>query len=212
MILWSTPRIRVKICGITRVEDGLAAAAAGADAVGLVFYPASPRAVIPEQARRIANALPPFVTVVALFVNPSPEEVAAAVAALPHALLQFHGQESPEFCAAFGRPYLKAFAATSELQRVWSLFGEAAGWVVDTPTPAYGGSGIAFDWSLLPPPEARARPLIVAGGLTAENVGAAIAATRPWGVDVSSGVERAKGIKDAAKIAQFIAAVRAAEE
>lgn len=210
-------RTRVKICGITRPEDGLAAARSGADAIGLVFWAGSARAVVHERARAIVAALPPFVTVVGLFVDPSPAEVRAAIDAVPLDLLQFHGAEAPEFCRAFGRPYLKAVAASAEADLLESLspFDDAAGVLVDAPPLGGipGGTGRSFDWSLLP---ARlARPLVLSGGLHAGNVGEAVRRIRPWAVDVSSGVEAQdaagapiKGIKDAARIASFIEEVR----
>ena len=212
----ATPhRIRIKICGLTRAEDVAAAAALGADALGFVFYPPSPRAVSVAAAAALCRDLPPFVSVVALFVNPDPELVTAVTTALPTAMLQFHGTESPEFCRQFARPYLKAFPAapTAELLLArMADYPDASGWLVDTPTQGFGGSGETFDWSRLPTPEARERPLILAGGLNAANVGEAITAVRPWGVDVSSGVEASKGVKDRGKIAQFVAAVRNAEQ
>jgi phosphoribosylanthranilate isomerase len=211
------PRTRVKICGITRPEDGLAAARAGADAIGLVFWSGSARAVSHARARAIAVALPPFVTVVGLFVDPSEDDVRAALAAVPLDLLQFHGAETPDFCRGFGRPYLKAVAASEGVDLLESLspFDDAAGVLVDAPPQGGvpGGTGRTFDWSLLP--ERLPRPLVLSGGLGAANVGEAIRRVRPWAVDVSSGVEALddagaprKGIKDAARIAAFIEEVR----
>ncbi len=206
-------RIRIKICGLTRIEDIAAAVAAGADALGFVCYRASPRAVTVTQLPTLTAGLPPFVTPVLLFVDPQPKEVAAALTAVPQALLQFHGRESPDFCRQFGRPYLKAIPASDPLtwRRQAEAYGDAAGWLIDTPSPQYGGSGQPFDWHQVLPPTERSRPLILAGGLTPENVASAIAHVRPWAVDVSSGVEAAKGIKDRGKIEHFVAAVRAAE-
>jgi phosphoribosylanthranilate isomerase len=216
-------RTRVKICGITRVDDGLAAARAGADAIGLVFWPGTPRVVTAERARAIAAALPPFVTVVGLFVDPAPEDVRAALAAVPLGLLQFHGREAPEFCRAFGRPYVKAIPVSGEADATglleWAArYGDAAAWLFDAP-PAGGlpgGTGRTFDWDRLP--KAPARPLVLSGGLDAGNVGAAIRRVRPWAVDVSSGVEAlgadgrpVKGSKDPARIAAFIEEVRNAD-
>ncbi len=206
-------RTRIKICGITSKEEARIAAQAGADAIGVVFYPPSPRAVTIEAAATIVAALPPFVTAVGLFVNPRAEEVRAVLERVPLSLLQFHGQESAEFCRQFGVPYLKAFPATAATP--WRThahaYDDAAGWLVDTPSAQHGGTGQTFDWSLLPPPQERPVPLVLAGGLTPENVGAAIRQVHPWAVDVSSGVERAKGVKDRAKIEAFVAAVRAAD-
>ncbi|GAB6043691.1 phosphoribosylanthranilate isomerase [Endothiovibrio diazotrophicus] len=201
-------RTRTKICGITRVQDGLAAASAGADAIGLVFYAKSPRAVTVEQARSIVQALPPFVTVVGLFVDPSAEEVQATCEAVALGLLQFHGGESPEFCRSFDRPYIKAVSMkegvepTAEAER----FHHAAGLLLDTYHPAMpGGSGESFDWSRVP--DDLGLPLILAGGLAPENVAEAVRVARPFAVDASSGVEAAKGIKDAAKIEAFMRGV-----
>ena len=213
-------RTRVKICGITRVDDGLAAARAGADAIGLVFWRGSPRAVDLGQARAIAAAMPPFVTVVGLFVDPTPEAVRAALAAAPLGLLQFHGAEAPAFCRAFGRPYLKALAVAAgvDLLESATAYGDAAGILLDAP-PADGlpgGTGRRFDWSRVPP--ALPRPLVLSGGLDAGNVGEAIRRVRPWAVDVSSGVEARgadgkalRGIKDPARIAAFIEEARNAD-
>lgn len=210
-------RTRVKICGITRIEDGIAAAHAGADAIGLVFWSRSPRAVTVAQARAIVSALPPFVAPVGLFVDAAPGEVHDVLAQVPLAMLQFHGHETAPFCRSFGRPYLKAVAASVETDLLESLspFDDAAGVLVDAPPSdgLPGGTGRTFDWSLLP---ARLpRPLVLSGGLTPGNVREAVQRLRPWAVDVSSGVEAQdaagtpmKGIKDAARIAAFIEEVR----
>jgi len=200
---------RAKICGITRVEDGIAAARSGADAIGLVFVARSPRHVLPEQARAIAVALPPFVSTVALFVNPSVGEVEAVLKAVRPDLLQFHGEESPDFCRAFGVPYLKAFRVKPgvDLLQSAALYGDAQGWLLDAwSEAAHGGTGERFDWDLIPPD--LPRPVVLAGGLSPANVAAAIRRVRPWAVDVSSGVEAGKGIKDAALIAAFMKEVR----
>jgi phosphoribosylanthranilate isomerase len=204
-------RTRVKICGITRIEDARAAAQAGADAIGLVFYPQSPRYLSNERALEIRDALPPFVQTVALFVNADAAQVAQVLQRVRPALLQFHGDETPEFCAQFGAPYVKACRMRAGVDALEYLrpFSRAAAWLFDSHVPEYGGVGESFDWSLVPAvPE---RPLILSGGLTRGNVAEAIRRVRPWGVDVSSGVESAKGIKDAAKIAAFIAEVRHAD-
>jgi len=203
---------RVKICGITRVEDGVSAAQAGADAIGLVFVARSPRHVIPEQARAIAVALPPFVSTVALFVNPSVAEVEAVLKTVRPDLLQFHGEESPDFCRAFGVPYLKAFRVKPgvDLLQSAALYGDAQGWLLDAwSEAAHGGTGERFDWDLIPPD--LPRPVVLAGGLSPGNVAAAIRRVRPWAVDVSSGVEAGKGIKDAALIAAFMKEARNAD-
>jgi phosphoribosylanthranilate isomerase len=204
-------RTRIKICGITRVEDARAAAQAGADAIGLVFYPPSPRFLSVDWARELKNELPPFVMPVALFVNPSAAEVYTVLERVRPAMLQFHGDETPVFCAQFGVPYLKACRVRPETDLFEYLrpFAGAAGWLLDSHVEEYGGVGESFDWSLVP--AERMRPLVLSGGLTRENVGEAIRRVRPWAVDVSSGVESSKGIKDAAKIAAFIAEVRNAD-
>lgn len=206
-------RIRCKICGITRVPDALAAAQAGADAIGLVFYPGSPRCAPPEQARAIVQALPPFVAAVGLFKDQPAEEIAAVLAAVPLSLLQFHGSESAAFCRQFGKPYLKAIAmgqaaTADEIRDNCAAYPDAAALLFDSHAPgASGGSGTTFDWTRLP---MLSRPWILAGGLTPQTVAAAIRATRPYGVDVSSGVESAPGIKDAAKLQHFITEVQRA--
>lgn len=211
----SSVRTRVKICGITRALDARAAAEAGADAIGLVFYPKSPRYLSGERAVEIRDALPPFVQTVALFVNPDAAQVAQVIGRVRPAMLQFHGEESPEFCAQFGMPYIKAYRVRSgvtagvDALEYLRPFSRAAAWLFDSHVPEYGGAGESFDWSLVP--AARDRPLILSGGLARENVAEAIRRVRPWGVDVSSGVESGKGIKDAAKIAAFIAEVRNAD-
>ncbi len=203
---------RVKICGITRIEDAHAAAGAGADAIGLVFYDRSPRCVGVDQARAVLASLPPFVTSVGLFVNAPAAQVEAVLGALPLDLLQFHGDESPEFCRGFGRPYLKAVRVKPgvDLVKYAASYADARGLLLDAyveGTP--GGTGQAFDWGLIP---ARLPlPVVLSGGLDAANVGEAIRRVRPWAVDVSSGVEAAKGIKDAAKIAAFMQGVRNAD-
>ena len=208
-------RTRVKICGITRPRDAIAAAEAGADAIGLVFYPPSPRYLSGERAVQIRDALPPFVQTVALFVNADAAQVAQVIGRVRPAMLQFHGEETPQFCDQFGMPYVKACRVKSGVSSgVDALeylrpFSRAAAWLFDSHVPEYGGVGEAFDWSMLP--AARERPVILSGGLSRENVAEAIRRVHPWGVDVSSGVESAKGIKDAAKIAAFMAEVRNAD-
>jgi len=204
-------RTRIKICGITRPGDAVAAAQAGADAIGLVFYPPSPRFLNVERAREIRDALPPFVQAVALFVNPDAAQVAQVIGRVHPSLLQFHGEETPDFCSQFGLPYVKACRVTQgvDLLKYLRPFSAASGWLLDAHVEEYGGVGARFDWSLVP---ARLeRPLVLSGGLTRENVGAAVRRVRPWAVDVSSGVESSKGIKDAAKIAAFVAEVRNAD-
>jgi phosphoribosylanthranilate isomerase len=204
-------RTRVKICGITRPDDARAAAAAGADAIGLVFYPPSPRFLSVERAREIRDALPPFVQSVALFVNADAAQVAQVIGRVHPAILQFHGEETPAYCAQFGLPYVKAcrVAQGVDLLEYLRPFTGASGWLLDAHVEEYGGVGASFDWALVP--GSLERPLVLSGGLTIENVGSAVRRVRPWAVDVSSGVESTKGIKDAAKVAAFIAEVRNAD-
>ncbi|TDT41540.1 phosphoribosylanthranilate isomerase [Halospina denitrificans] len=198
-------RTRVKICGITRPEDALAAAQAGADAIGLVFYPASARAVTIPQASAICHVLPPFVTVVGLMVNPEAEMVRKHLEALPLDLLQFHGDESAGFCNSFGHPWIKAVRVRDAgvVAQAEEAYHGASGILADAYDPdQYGGTGRTFNWGWLP--ERPSRPLILAGGLNAGNVGDAVRRVRPWAVDVSGGVEDAPGIKNAALIQNFI--------
>ncbi len=205
-------RTRVKICGITSPDDGAAAARQGADAIGLIFYPPSPRLVTVARARAIADALPPFVARVAVFVNPSAAEVEEVVRGCRPDLLQFHGEESPELCRAFGVPYLRSLRVKRGIDLLESLspFHDAAGWLLDAyRDDLYGGTGEAFDWDLIP--QRLARPVVLSGGIDAGNVGEAIRRVRPWAVDVSSGVESAKGVKDERLIAALIAGVRNAD-
>lgn len=201
--------VRVKICGITRIEDGLAAAAAGAAAIGLVFAD-SPRRVAAEVAHAIAVALPPFIKVVGLFVDAPAEAVQAVLGRVPLDLLQFHGRETPEYCRQFGRPYIKTIHIKEGVDAVAAAgrYPDAAGMLFDAFHPQLaGGSGTTFDWSRVP--RTLDRPVILAGGLTPENVAEAVRIVRPYAVDVSSGVESSKGIKDAARIAAFIRAATA---
>ena len=203
--------VRSKICGITRIEDALAAAEAGADAIGLVFYARSPRAVNVQQARTIIAALPPFVTTVGLFVNASRCELNEILDAVPLDLLQFHGDETPADCDGYHRPWIKALRVRpgDDLEAGCQQYAKASGILLDTFVAGVpGGTGEAFDWSLIP--EHLSKPIILAGGLSADNVGAAIAQVRPYAVDVSGGVEQAKGIKDPARIEAFMRAVRQA--
>ena len=204
-------RTRIKICGITRPGDARAAAEAGADAIGLVFYPPSPRYLSGERAVEIRDALPPFVQTVALFVNADAAQVSQVLGRVKPGLLQFHGDETPEFCGQFGVPFVKACRIRPGTDALGYLrrYSAAAAWLVDSFVPEYGGVGEAFDWSLVP--SGPGRPLILSGGLHAGNVTAAIRAVHPWGVDVSTGVESAKGVKDPAKMAAFIAEVRNAD-
>jgi phosphoribosylanthranilate isomerase len=202
----------VKICGITRPEDALAAARAGAHAIGLVFYARSPRNVTPARAAEIIRVLPPFVTTVGLFVNATAEEVRAALAVAPVELLQFHGEETPEFCRQFKHPYVKAVRVKAgvNLLQYAQDYHDAKALLLDNYVEGlHGGSGVAFDWSLIP--SGLPLPVILSGGLTPENVAEAVRRVRPSAVDVSSGVESAKSIKDAQKIAAFIKGVRSGD-
>ncbi len=216
-------RTRVKICGITRLADGLAAARAGADAIGFVFWAGTPRRIDPAAAGAIRAGLPPFVSVVGLFVDAEPGEVRAVLDAVPLDLLQFHGHEPAEFCRAFGRPYLKAIpvaggATAAGLLEYAARYADAAGVLFDAPPAAGlpGGTGQSFDWDALP--RQLPQPLVLSGGLHTGNVGDAIRRVRPWAVDVSSGVEvqdasgaPVKGSKDPARIEAFIESVRNAD-
>jgi phosphoribosylanthranilate isomerase len=202
----------VKICGITRVEDALVAAHAGAHAVGLIFYAGSSRLVSHDTARRVVNALPPFVTPVALFVDATAAEVERVIAEVRPQLLQFHGDEPPDFCESFDVPYIKAAKVRPgvDLLQYARRYPSAKGLLLDAfVNGSQGGTGSTFDWALIP--DQLPLPLILAGGLHQDNVADAIRRVRPWAVDVSSGVEAAKGIKDAAKIAAFIRGARNAD-
>jgi len=203
---------RIKICGITRSEDAFAAAEAGADAIGLVFYPPSPRNIDPVRARDIVRALPAFVTTVGLFVDPSDELVRRTLDIVPLDLLQFHGAESPELCERFGRPYLKAIRVRPEVDLLECArrYEGARALLLDAYVDGtHGGTGTRFDWGLVP--SRLPRPVVLSGGLDPGNVAEAVRRVRPWAVDVSSGVEQAKGIKDPVRIREFIAGVRDAD-
>ena len=204
-------RTRIKICGVSRDTDVEAAVNAGADAIGLVFYPKSPRFVTLERATNLARALPPFVTPVALFVNATVAEVDAVCAAIPHVLLQFHGDETPLACRRAARPYLRAARVVPgfDLLDFAARFRDAQAILLDAHVDGYGGGGKVFDWSLVR--SAVPLPVVLSGGLHAGNVIQGIQLLRPWAVDVSSGVESAKGIKDADSIRRFCDAVREAD-
>lgn len=213
-------RTRIKICGLTREEDIDAAVSAGVDAIGFVFYPKSKRYVTPTRAAQLRRVVPAFVDVVALFVNPQPDEVQAVLDEVGPELLQFHGDETPQECARHGRRYLRAFRAgapgletAASLATYCRAYGEAAGWLFDSYSAGYGGSGHGFDYRLLDDVKADAvsRPLVLSGGLNPDNVAAAVQAVRPWAVDVSSGVEVEQGIKSSDRISVFVAAVHAAD-
>lgn len=205
-------RTRVKICGITCPEDGVYAASQGVDAIGLVFYPPSPRAVNCQQAKLIADALPPFVATVALFVNATVNEVSDVLAAVRIDVIQFHGDETPEYCEQFGRPYLKAIRMRPEvdLNEIADQYASAQALLLDTYRPGVaGGTGETFNWDRVP--HKFKMPIILAGGLSPENVGAAIKQASPYAVDISGGVEATKGIKDAAKVTAFMRGVTSVE-
>ena len=214
-------RTRIKICGLTREADVNAAVQAGADAIGFVLYPQSPRFVSPERAGELARCLPAFVTPVLLFVNASPEFIAQGAQALPNALLQFHGDETPADCTATGRPFLRAAriptgpaGAGFDLLKYALDFAAAQAVLLDAHVEGFGGGGQSFDWNAFPwshPLLNASSRLVLSGGLTPANVTDGICRVRPWAVDVSSGVEVSKGIKDADKIHAFVAAVRAAD-
>ncbi|MFT3758806.1 phosphoribosylanthranilate isomerase [Thauera sp.] len=205
------PRTRIKICGLTRPQDVRAAVELGADAIGFVFYPPSLRAVGIDQAAELVALLPPFITAVGLFVNPSREEIRAVLERVPLQLLQFHGDETDADCAGHGRPWIKAARMRPgvDLVEFAASHPRASGILVDAFVEGYGGGGRTFDWSLIP--DGFVRPLVLSGGLDADNVADAVRRLRPWAVDVSSGVESGKGIKDAARIAAFIDGVRQAD-
>lgn len=203
---------RIKICGITRLDDALEAARLGADAIGLIFFAGSARHVDAQRAGDIVSALPPFVTSVGLFVDPSRAEVLSVLKRVPLDLLQFHGGEPAEFCASFGRPYIKAIAAAPgvDLLQSAATYPAARGVLVDAFVPgAHGGTGVTADWSAIP--RQMPLPVVLAGGLHPGNVAEAIRAVRPWAVDVSSGVESTKGVKDHDKLAAFVRGVRNAD-
>jgi phosphoribosylanthranilate isomerase len=216
------PRTRIKICGITRTQDLHAAVAAGADAIGFVFYARSPRHVTPARFAALAPALPPFVSGVGLFVNPTLAEVEAAVDAGPIALLQFHGDETAAQCAAIAaavkRPFVRAYRVKPDTTAADLLESEAqyraaspwfTGLLLDTWVDAYGGAGKVFDWSVIP--KELAPRVVLSGGLSVQNATSAVAHVRPYALDISSGVEESRGIKDARKIAAFVDAVRVAD-
>ena len=201
-------RTRIKICGLTREEDVRAVVESGADAIGFVFYPPSPRYVSFQRAAELARLVPPFVTIVGLFVNPARHYVEEALETVPLQVLQFHGDESEADCIGYGLPYLKAARMRPglDLLKYAASFPSAQGLLLDAFVEGYGGGGETFDWSLIP--SVLPLPLILSGGLHAGNVAEAVRCVRPWAVDVSSGVEAAKGIKDAARITEFVAGVQ----
>ena len=201
-------RTRVKICGITRAQDALQAVKQGADAIGLVFYPKSPRNVSAAQAAEIVSQIPAFVTVVGLFVDAEPAFIQEVISSVKLDLLQFHGDETPSACRQYSRPYMKAIRVKNgtNLVQYAADYADARALLLDAFAEGVpGGTGLVFDWSLIP--QNLPLPIVLAGGLNAENVGVAIEQVRPYAVDVSGGVEASKGIKDAAKIAAFMQGV-----
>lgn len=204
-------RTRIKICGLTREADVDVAVDCGADAIGFVLYQRSSRAVTIARAAELARRLPPFVTPVLLFVNAAPEQVAELLQNIPNALLQFHGDENPADCERYARPYLRAARMTPDFSLLdfASAYASAAGILLDAHVEGYGGGGKVFDWSLVPPNVPR--PVVLSGGLNPANVIDGVLHVRPWGLDVSTGVESAKGIKDAVLMRRFCEAVREAD-
>lgn len=217
-----TYRTRIKLCGLTRMDDIKIAVEAGADALGFVFYEGSPRCIMPASAARLLSAVPSFVTTVGLFVNATPEQVSATVAQAPVSLLQFHGDETLEQCCesakAANRPFIRALRIKPDTvaadllkyeQECRAASGLFAGLLLDTWAEEYGGGGKVFDWSLIP--KELASRAVLSGGLSVQNAADAVIRTRPYAVDVSSGIEQDKGIKDPAKICAFISAIRLAD-
>ena len=202
--------IRIKICGLTRSQDVRSAVDAGADAIGLVFYPPSPRYVDLQKAVALARHVPPLVTIVGLFVNADPDVIKQTLASVPIHLLQFHGDEDENYCRQFDRPYIKAARVKTgmDLLQYAAEFPSAQAILLDAFVEEYGGGGKVFDWALIP--HGLSKPIILSGGLDAGNVGEAILRVQPAAVDVSSGVEASRGVKDAGKIRSFVGAVRAA--
>lgn len=203
--------VKVKICGITSVADGVAAAEAGADMIGLMFYERSPRHISVSTAIEISRALSPFVVKVGVFVNPTEDAVLRAIGECGVTLLQFHGEETPEFCTQFGMMSMKAFRVRGAESLAALPDYATDAYLLDAYSPeAHGGTGAKFNWDVAIAAKQSGRPIFLAGGLTPENIGAAVRQVQPFGVDVSSGVESAPGIKDQAKVRAFIAAAQAA--
>jgi phosphoribosylanthranilate isomerase len=207
----NTLRTRIKICGLTREADVETAVEAGADAIGLVFFPASSRAVTPARAAELVRRLPPFVTPVGLFVNATPVSIGEALARVPQLMIQFHGDETPQQCVALRRPFIRAarMGPGLDLLDFCRRFSDAQAVLLDAHVEGYGGGGKVFDWSLIP--SSVPAPVVLSGGLSPANVIDGVLRVRPWAVDVSSGVESARGIKDAVLIRRFCDAVREAD-
>lgn len=204
-------RVRVKICGVTRLDDALAAVRLGADAVGFNFWPRSKRHLSPAQAGAIIGRLPPLVSAVGVFVDPSRDEVLRAIDASGIGVAQLHGDEPPDLCLSLPIPVLKAVRVASPRSLAQLASYDVQGFLLDAPSAGYGGSGLTFDWSLVAA-VAREMPIVLAGGLTPENVVEAVRTVRPWAVDVASGVESAPGVKDVEKMKRFLDAVKEAGE
>lgn len=206
-------RTRIKLCGFQTIDTVQAACQAGADAVGFVFYPPSPRHVAPELAAQLAGHLGAWQSPVALFVNPDPALVIDVIQRIPTVVLQFHGDESPDFCDSFARPYLKAIRMKPgvDVKQESQRFARAQALLLDSWSDAYGGTGHTFDWSLLPQTGELQQALVLSGGLDAGNVGSAISQLKPYGVDVSSGIESQRGVKSIQKVFEFCKAVQRAD-
>lgn len=199
------------MCGITRVEDLIGIQTFGVDAVGFVLFPKSRRAIDLSALEKLAEHLTPFVTPVLLFVNPTTEEVKSALKIVPNALLQFHGNEEPDFCRSFKQPWIKAVAVkgAASLSDSFRIYSDALSLLADTPSDGWGGSGMHFDWSLVD--RTLSQKIILAGGLNAQNVGKAVSMLRPYAVDVSTGVEDSPGVKNIQKVKEFVSAVQVAD-
>lgn len=202
---------RIKVCGITRIEDLMGIQTLGVDAVGFVLFPKSRRAVNLTTLKELAGHLTPFVTPVLLFVNPTEKEVNSALEIVPNAILQFHGKEEPAFCRSFNHPWIKAVAVkdSESLSNSFKIYSDAMALLADTPSESWGGSGMHFDWSLVD--RTLTQKIILAGGLNAQNVGKAVNLLRPYAVDVSTGVEDSPGIKNIRKVKEFVSAVEEAD-
>ena len=205
-------RVKIKMCGMTREQDAGFAVSLGVDAIGLIFYPRSRRYVTIAQAKSIVREIPPFVSIVAVVVNPTAEDLTNILNEVPVQWIQFHGDESPEFCSQFNRPYIKSVAASSTdvINQSMKLYDGASAILLDTPSVQRGGVGKAFDWQVIP--EKRSKPIILAGGLDASTVKRAVSLTMPHGVDVCSGIEVSPGIKDHSRMLDFVNALRGDDE